>query len=216
MASLYLIEILHQTTTAAEEQAEPQRCILSKFYIKPQRPFRSYIPSPCCILSKFYIKPQLSCCWYYFCWVVSYRNSTSNHNTIPCCSLICRLYLIEILHQTTTLERLLCQGFSCILSKFYIKPQPRAVLLRHRTVVSYRNSTSNHNRHRRRSHAVVVVSYRNSTSNHNSTSIYANGYGVVSYRNSTSNHNRTDDRIHRIPVVSYRNSTSNHNSVPIA
>ena len=58
--------------------------------------------------------------------VVSYRNSTSNHNIIPCCSLICRvvsyrnstsnhnagdgypvaslLYLIEILHQTTTIS----------------------------------------------------------------------------------------------------------------
>ena len=102
MASLYLIEILHQTTTAAEEQAEPQRCILSKFYIKPQRPFRSYIPSPCCILSKFYIKPQHQNSSLVPRRVVSYRNSTSNHNVWLAKATHKRLYLIEILHQTTT------------------------------------------------------------------------------------------------------------------
>ena len=34
-----------------------------------------------------------------------------------------------------------------------------------------------------------VVSYRNSTSNHNPTAIAQNMVAVVSYRNSTSNHN---------------------------
>ena len=34
-----------------------------------------------------------------------------------------RLYLIEILHQTTTLQTLENKCKSCILSKFYIKPQ---------------------------------------------------------------------------------------------
>ena len=33
---LYLIEILHQTTTASCFQFHRSRCILSKFYIKPQ------------------------------------------------------------------------------------------------------------------------------------------------------------------------------------
>ena len=33
---LYLIEILHQTTTMVETGREKIRCILSKFYIKPQ------------------------------------------------------------------------------------------------------------------------------------------------------------------------------------
>ena len=33
---LYLIEILHQTTTVSIEQGIDVRCILLKFYIKPQ------------------------------------------------------------------------------------------------------------------------------------------------------------------------------------
>ena len=33
---LYLIEILHQTTTADVNALADPRCILSKFYIKPQ------------------------------------------------------------------------------------------------------------------------------------------------------------------------------------
>ncbi len=33
---LYLIEILHQTTTWQAEGQNAKRCILSKFYIKPQ------------------------------------------------------------------------------------------------------------------------------------------------------------------------------------
>ena len=77
------------------------------------------------------------------------------------------LYLIEILHQTTTM----CCGYPllhrCILSKFYIKPQPiGAVYCRH-IVVSYRNSTSNHNLLWPTTFRGRVVSYRNSTSNHN-------------------------------------------------
>ena len=99
--------------------------------------------------------------------VVSYRNSTSNHNSIRCHYPTSRLYLIEILHQTTTflvvlllvemlyLIEILHQtttpciaftpAFSCILSKFYIKPQLEVVHRFQFVVVSYRNSTSNHN-----------------------------------------------------------------------
>ena len=55
---LYLIEILHQTTTLRSELKRGTGCILSKFYIKPQL-FKSRIFSTSsCILSKFYIKPQ--------------------------------------------------------------------------------------------------------------------------------------------------------------
>ena len=57
---LYLIEILHQTTTRGDDKAHQYRCILSKFYIKPQH--HHHFPP--------------------FCFVVSYRNSTSNHNRI--------------------------------------------------------------------------------------------------------------------------------------
>ena len=56
-----------------------------------------------------------------------------------------------------------------------------------------------------------VVSYRNSTSNHNDKSCAVMLDSVVSYRNSTSNHNRIRLLYIVFNVVSYRNSTSNHN-----
>ena len=101
----------------------------------------------------------------------------------------CRLYLIEILHQTTTHCKCIQFTLCCILSKFYIKPQPKATHKRVRYVVSYRNSTSNHNFRCRRECYHGVVSYRNSTSNHNSYRALLEEFAVVSYRNSTSNHN---------------------------
>ena len=164
-----------------------------------------------CILLKFYIKPQHTANVYNLLYVVSYRNSTSNHNFFSQCygnlevvsyrnstsnhngsvdvlpgrpvvsyrnstsnhnvwlakATHKRLYLIEILHQTTTLSLTMFGFPSCILSKFYIKPQlaihPAADLF----VVSYRNSTSNHNFPPRIVCKYGVVSYRNSTSNHN-------------------------------------------------
>ena len=231
--TLYLIEILHQTTTIteaiekydccilskfyikpqlyAQEQENTNGCILSKFYIKPQPTARPRSTPRSCILSKFYIKPQLVAnvktvcvvvsyrnstsnhnneaarctvvkvvsyrnstsnhnCFrfvYIYLTVVSYRNSTSNHNSDSSASLLVVLYLIEILHQTTTkcsasaaVIRCILSKFyikpqqrpflplslhRCILSKFYIKPQPRSAFRRNECVVSYRNSTSNHN-----------------------------------------------------------------------
>ena len=211
-----------------------QRCILSKFYIKPQQEKQQGNHRPRCILSKFYIKPQhQSFAWRRFC-VVSYRNSTSNHNSRAAGTISAGLYLIEILHQTTT-DRVEVRFMeSCILSKFYIKPQQRPDCLVSFEVVSYRNSTSNHNSCLCISEETAVVSYRNSTSNHNSaacvvicfqlylieilhqTTTTSRGYWpqwqVVSYRNSTSNHNLIQYICRGFGVVSYRNSTSNHNA----
>ena len=99
------------------------------------------------------------------------------------------LYLIEILHQTTTLKRFILMLWRCILSKFYIKPQRILRLCGELPVVSYRNSTSNHNRKLHIGELCNVVSYRNSTSNHNRCSRRCVSRPVVSYRNSTSNHN---------------------------
>ena len=120
-----------------------------------------------CILLKFYIKPQHTANVYNLLYVVSYRNSTSNHNmshwratsqgvvsyrnstsnhnagtTTPNSALLYlieilhqtttavavivigwKLYLIEILHQTTTFSQSISTRNGCILSKFYIKPQ---------------------------------------------------------------------------------------------
>ena len=142
---LYLIEILHQTTTSGVEGNRKAELYLIE--ILHQTTTLNLITTRyfCCILSKFYIKPQHSYWFILRCFVVSYRNSTSNHNrpnikrkvstlylieilhqtTTRACVLARKqpLYLIEILHQTTTLIRLIAALLSCILSKFYIKPQ---------------------------------------------------------------------------------------------
>ena len=80
---LYLIEILHQTTTYGRQRVPQKCCILSKFYIKPQRTILLVRIFLCCILSKFYIKPQQLDEVLVGNVVVSYRNSTSNHNVGP-------------------------------------------------------------------------------------------------------------------------------------
>ena len=121
------------------------------------------------------------------------------------------LYLIEILHQTTTFPLVDLQAVRCILSKFYIKPQHFRWGIFKQFVVSYRNSTSNHNFLVILSSVLPVVSYRNSTSNHNGVNATMSGGSVVSYRNSTSNHNGKGWLNRYDAVVSYRNSTSNHN-----
>ena len=48
-----------------------------------------------------------------------------------------QLYLIEILHQTTTSKMVSLISFRCILLKFYIKPQLRAAQTDPLLVVSY-------------------------------------------------------------------------------
>ena len=82
---------------------------------------------------------------------------------------------------------------SGILSKFYIKPQRVAREGYPQAVVSYRNSTSNHNPAQSILAPRSVVSYRNSTSNHNHPATGNEPRLVVSYRNSTSNHNPIGD-----------------------
>ena len=126
-ASLYLIEILHQTTTECSNCAPQCCCILSKFYIKPQRKALYGFYDTCCILSKFYIKPQLR-------WLHIFR--------LYCC-ILSKFYIKPQLSFTNSLN-----GFCCILSKFYIKPQQHRVYGKGHDVVSYRNSTSNHNGNR--------------------------------------------------------------------
>ena len=54
-----------------------------------------------------------------------YFNSTSNHNQ-GCQQRVARqLFLISILHQTTTSSRCALRSVCCFLFQFYIKPQPR-------------------------------------------------------------------------------------------
>ena len=257
---LYLIEILHQTTTSTGSKPVISCCILLKFYIKPQHLIRyarffavvSYWNSTS--------NHNASANYYPALFVVSYWNSTSNHNpglninnplglylieilhqttTMFYTTRFVRplylieilhqtttwhltgylkmllylieilhqtttsaqswfpspkLYLIEILHQTTTRPPVAYGSVCCILLKFYIKPQLISSIIAALAVVSYWNSTSNHNHSLCCYFPVVVVSYWNSTSNHNTPAAVLGSSGVVSYWNSTSNHNTSRSR----------------------
>ena len=165
---LYLIEILHQTTTCGKCEDCLRRCILSKFYIKPQHPHAQFWKQKVVSYRNSTSNHNYDDFGNRDSDVVSYRNSTSNHNRIFGLLRILLLYLIEILHQTTTmyLSGLQCgllylieilhqtttvpvicgPSIRCILSKFYIKPQRFSERIAEVEVVSYRNSTSNHNR----------------------------------------------------------------------
>ena len=79
---LYLIEILHQTTTMADANTQAKRLYL-----------------------------------------IEILHQTTTLLLVLIVSVL--LYLIEILHQTTTLSLTMFGFPSCILSKFYIKPQLR-------------------------------------------------------------------------------------------
>ena len=121
------------------------------------------------------------------------------------------LFLIPILHQTTTLCPAVWDDNCCFSFQFYIKPQQTASRCVARAVVSHSNSTSNHNISRYRAKALEVVSHSNSTSNHDICFQRRKGTQVVSHSNSTSNHNATAAPTLDGGVVSHSNSTSNHN-----
>ena len=59
---LFLISILHQTTTEQADVHISPRCFLFQFYIKPQLRFIHLSLSGCCFLFQFYIKPQPRIC----------------------------------------------------------------------------------------------------------------------------------------------------------
>ena len=170
--------ILHQTTIVGRVCFLLRRCILLKFYIKPQlwrggtaRVLRCILlnfyikPQPRrarrwrstgCILLNFYIKPQPGVTNGGIRSVVSYWISTSNHNNDITAVDVSELYLIEFLHQTTTSVLLVWLVFCCILLNFYIKPQHIPCGNCWQCVVSYWISTSNHNRMFRRSISTLL------------------------------------------------------------
>ena len=143
-------------------------CILSKFYIKPQLVFSSVLKRLMLYLIEILHQTTTSrgenkrTCPLYLIEILHQTTTAHSPQDRPLL-----LYLIEILHQTTTLVRLLLILPSlylieilhqtttplppppymrrCILSKFYIKPQQRPPSVEISAVVSYRNSTSNHN-----------------------------------------------------------------------
>ena len=209
---LYLIEILHQTTTRERTFLSDCGCILSKFYIKPQLNSDNVLRASSLYLIE--ILHQTTTYWWicerqvrlylieilhqtttYRCvgwgidrlYLIEILHQTTTGTPAPgsgrglylieilhqtttkfVSSIFSSLlYLIEILHQTTTSSNIGETLLGCILSKFYIKPQLRSCNKRTQYVVSYRNSTSNHNPQLLRILGPSVVSYRNSTSNHN-------------------------------------------------
>ena len=95
--------ILHQTTIVGRVCFLLRRCILLKFHIKPQLWRGGTARVLRCILLNFYIKPQLACALRDGSEVVSYWISTSNNNFSMSRVSSGMLYLIEFLHQTTTI-----------------------------------------------------------------------------------------------------------------
>ena len=121
---LYLIEILHQTTTHCKCIQFTLCCILSKFYIKPQHPSKVFARYQSCILSKFYIKPQLyrHCDHYELCCILSKFYIKPQRVQASCLiprGCILSKFYIKPQHPSKVFARYQ----SCILSKFYIKPQ---------------------------------------------------------------------------------------------
>ena len=77
--------------------------------------------------------------------VVLYLVSTSNHNDVTHISWTKGLSYILFLHQTTTILCLVISVLGCLISCFYIKPQPDVSVGNWTCVVLYLVSTSNHN-----------------------------------------------------------------------
>ena len=150
-ALLFLIPILHQTTTAMQTSTSSRCCFSFQFYIKPQPRRLNQCEELGCFSFQFYIKPQQVISRMFFDIVVSHSNSTSNHNTHSVSArceevvshsnstsnhngtaysfLYLLLFLIPILHQTTTLEARTIALSCCFSFQFYIKPQLYGCLL---------------------------------------------------------------------------------------
>ena len=124
VTGLYLIEILHQTTTASTVLLVSK--VLYLIEILHQTTTRLRIGFTVGMLYLIEILHQTT--------TASIDGVRANW-----------LYLIEILHQTTTIPKQEMNLDCCILSKFYIKPQLQVLFNGEVNVVSYRNSTSNHN-----------------------------------------------------------------------
>ena len=135
---LYLIEILHQTTTISDSLLFCYSCILLKFYIKPQLVGLNPIDGKCCILLKFYIKPQLKIihrlqsrrCILLKFYIKPQQPKQSQHRTVSC--ILLKFY-IKPQRPRNRPKRCSC----CILLKFYIKPQRWLATIICTYVVSY-------------------------------------------------------------------------------
>ena len=106
-----------------QREASVRRCFSFQFYIKPQLKRWLGRSSISCFSFQFYIKPQQRRPPPQPGYVVSHSNSTSNHNLMSIILYKSVLFLIPILHQTTTREGLEKRIVRCFSFQFYIKPQ---------------------------------------------------------------------------------------------
>ena len=90
-------------------------CFFWEFYIKPQHSYRSHGSALCCFFWEFYIKPQPSSSASARPIVVSFGSSTSNHNHILLMNRKNLLFLLGVLHQTTTIYRKNLEAFKLFL-----------------------------------------------------------------------------------------------------
>ena len=79
-------------------------CSSFQFYIKPQPGGKTSDEPRSCSSFQFYIKPQQPSYTDENGVVVPHSNSTSNHNNTLGYNILKELFLIPILHQTTTLK----------------------------------------------------------------------------------------------------------------
>ena len=101
---LFLISILHQTTTSYRSTCCLRRCFLFQFYIKPQPGSAASIFRPRCFLFQFYIKPQ---------------------QVFRCSTSACSCFLFQFYIKPQQVQKRETDKLCCFLFQFYIKPQPR-------------------------------------------------------------------------------------------
>ena len=145
---LYLIGNLHQTTTTTFLSHRLCRCILLGIYIKPQQTDRRDRQFRSCILLGIYIKPQpfstahdmRACCILLGIYIKPQHLSVRMLYAASC--ILLGIYIKPQLRQMA--DNII---FRCILLGIYIKPQHRIRRLAAVPVVSYWESTSNHNKY---------------------------------------------------------------------
>ena len=142
---LSYIFVLHQTTTVFGLCIVPSSCLISLFYIKPQPAVGATMQAPVVLYlcsTSNHNSPGMSSTRPI---VVLYLCSTSNHNHGRARMVGRGLSYIFVLHQTTTNRWFNRELARCLISLFYIKPQPADIYRAFLLVVLYLCSTSNHN-----------------------------------------------------------------------
>ena len=144
--ALYLIEILHQTTTFDRNIGFSKELYLIEILHQTTTFLLSFVIGiPLYLIEILHqtttTRPEWSAGTGLYLIEILHQTTTVAEAGEQDSSL----YLIEILHQTTTIVCYIPSAFCCILSKFYIKPQLHRATSGGQDVVSYRNSTSNHN-----------------------------------------------------------------------